>query len=69
VDDTPSGLISNPPPSNPFFTPDALPATTLPIYPGLGKAQEYAGSQTPVTANNLRNLRSIFNIPLNMVDT
>jgi len=23
--------------------PDAIPATTLPIYPGLEKAQEYAG--------------------------
>jgi len=26
---TPSGLISNSPPSSPIFTPDALPATTL----------------------------------------
>jgi len=25
-------------PSSPNFTPDALPATTLPIYPGLGQA-------------------------------
>jgi len=36
---TPSGLISDPTPLSPhFFTPDALPATTLPIYPGLGQA-------------------------------
>jgi len=35
---TPSGLISDPPPSSHSFTPDALPATTLPIYPGLGQA-------------------------------
>jgi len=32
---TPSGLISDPPPSSPIFMPDALPA--LPIYPGLGQ--------------------------------
>ena len=35
---TPYGLISDPPPSSPIFMPDALPATTLPIYPGLGQA-------------------------------
>jgi len=35
---TPSGLISDPRPSSPIFMPDALPATTLPIYPGLGQA-------------------------------
>ena len=35
---TPSGLINDPPPSSPIFTPDALPAATLPIYPGLGQA-------------------------------
>jgi len=27
--------------------PDALPAATLPIYPGLGQAQEYAGLHSP----------------------
>jgi len=27
--------------------PDALAATTLPIYPGLVQAQEYAGLHTP----------------------
>jgi len=32
----------------PIFMLDALPATTLPIYPGLGQAQEYAGLHTPV---------------------
>jgi len=42
---TPSGLISNPPPS-PIFTPDVLPAATFPIHPGLGQAQEYAGLHT-----------------------
>jgi len=36
---TPSRLISDPPPSSPIFTPDALPAATLPLYPGLGQAQ------------------------------
>jgi len=35
---TPSRLISYPPPSSPIFTQDALPATTLPNYPGLGQA-------------------------------
>jgi len=36
---TPSGLISCPPPQpSPIFMPDALPATTLPLYPGLGQA-------------------------------
>jgi len=35
---TPSGLTSDPPPSSPIFTPDALPALTVPIYPGLGQA-------------------------------
>jgi len=46
---TPSGPITNPPPSiHPIFMPDAIPATTLPIYPGLGHAQEYAGLHTPV---------------------
>jgi len=33
-----SGLISDPPRSSSIFTPDALPATTLPIYPGLEQA-------------------------------
>jgi len=28
--------------------PDALPDATLPIYPGLGQAQEYAGLHIPV---------------------
>jgi len=35
---TPSGLISDPPPSSPHFMPDALPAATLPLYSGLGQA-------------------------------
>jgi len=35
---TPSRLISDPPLSSPIFTPDALPAATLPLYPGLGEA-------------------------------
>ena len=35
---TPSRLFSDPRPSSPIFIPDALPATTLPIYPGLGQA-------------------------------
>jgi len=35
---TPSGLISDPTPSSPIFTPDALAAATLPIYPGFGQA-------------------------------
>jgi len=33
-----SALISSPPPSSPHFTPDALPAATLPLYPGLRQA-------------------------------
>jgi len=35
---TPSRLISNPPHNTLTFMPDALPATTLPLYPGLGQA-------------------------------
>jgi len=35
---TPSGLITDPLPSSPIFTPDALAAATLPIYPGFGQA-------------------------------
>ena len=42
---TPSELFR---PYPTIFTPDALPATTLPIYPGLGQAQEYAGLHTAV---------------------
>ena len=34
----PSGLISDPPPSSPIFTPSVFPGTTLPLYPGLGQA-------------------------------
>jgi len=34
---TPSGLVSDPPPSSPIFMSDAL-AATLPIYPGFGQA-------------------------------
>ena len=43
---TPAKPISEPPPSSPIFMPDALPAVTFPIYPGLGQAQEYAGLHT-----------------------
>jgi len=32
--------------STPHFTPGAVPATTLLIYPGLGQVQEYAGLHT-----------------------
>jgi len=32
----------------PIFMPDALPVATLPIYPGLGQAQEYAELHTAV---------------------
>jgi len=36
---TPCRLISDPPPSSlPHFMPDAFPAATLPIYPGLEQA-------------------------------
>jgi len=35
---TPSGLISNPPPSHPILMPDAIPEATLPLYPDLGQA-------------------------------
>ena len=43
LDATPSRLMNDPPPSSPILMLDALPAATLPIYPGLGQAQEYAG--------------------------
>ena len=42
------GSPAPPPIITPIFTPDALPATTLPICPGLGQAQEYAGLCTAV---------------------
>jgi len=35
---TPSALLNKPPPSSPTFTPDAIPAATLSLYPGLGQA-------------------------------
>ena len=46
--DSPGGrhpveLTVPPPPSFLIFMPNALPATTLPICPGLGHAQNYAG--------------------------
>jgi len=31
----------------PIFMPDAVPVATLPTYPGLGQAQEYAGLHSP----------------------
>jgi len=36
--DTPSRLICDPPPSSPIFMLYAVPAITLPIYPGVGHA-------------------------------
>jgi len=36
--------------------PDALPAATLPIYPGLEQAQEYAGLHTPVLGHPRANV-------------
>jgi len=38
LDATPSGPSIPPPPSSPNFTPDVLPAATLPIYPDLRQA-------------------------------
>jgi len=38
---------------SPIFMPDALDAATLPIYPGLGQAQEYAGLHIPVACNTV----------------
>jgi len=35
---TPSKLITDPAPSSPIFKLDALPAATLPLYPGMGQA-------------------------------
>ena len=35
---TPSRLISDPSPLSSIFTLDALPAATIPLYPGLGQA-------------------------------
>jgi len=35
---TPSRQITDSPPSSPIFTLNALPATTLPLYPGSGSA-------------------------------
>ena len=46
VDATPSKLTVLPLPSPPIFMPNALPATTLPIFPGLVQAPSYAGLHT-----------------------
>ena len=47
LDATSSESLMPPPPSTPNFTPDALPAATLPIYPGLGYlGTKYAGLHT-----------------------
>ena len=43
VNATPSELTVPPPSSYPIFTPNALPAATLPIYPGLGQVRNNAG--------------------------
>jgi len=44
LDATPSGLSVPPQPSSShFFTPNALPTATLPIYPGLRHAANNAG--------------------------
>ena len=43
---TPSKLVSDPPPSSPHFNAGCPSAPTLPIYPCLGQAQEYAGLHT-----------------------
>jgi len=43
---TTSGLISDPPPSSLIFTPDALPAATLPLYPGLAQASNMLACTT-----------------------
>jgi len=42
-----------------IFTPDTLPAATLPIYHGLGQAQEYAGFHTPCLGCRYTTLRNI----------
>ena len=47
VDATPSKLTAPHPYNSPrIFTPNALPAATLPIYPALGQAPIYAGLNT-----------------------
>jgi len=46
LDATPSGLSVPPPPSSPIFTPNAISAATLPIYPGLRQALNNAGLHT-----------------------
>jgi len=43
---TPSGLISTHLYHPPHFKPDALLAAALPLHPGLGQAQKYAGLHT-----------------------
>ena len=44
LDTTLSGLINGPSPSSPIFMPVALPAATLPLYPGLGQAPNMLAS-------------------------
>jgi len=45
-----------------FFTLDALPVATLPIYPSLGQAQEYAGLHTSMAWFMILHTQSIFNL-------
>jgi len=51
---TPSGLIRDPPPLSPIFMPNVHPATTLPIYPGLGQAPNMLACIPRYTANESR---------------
>jgi len=46
LDATPLELSVPPPPSSPHFMPDAFPAATVTIYPGLGRAPNNAGLHT-----------------------
>ena len=46
LDATPIRTVGAPPPSSPIFTPDALPAATIPICSGLRQAPINAGLHT-----------------------
>jgi len=59
LDATLSGLISDPPPSSSIFTPDALPAVTLPHY--LGLIRQYVHNNVGSTTHFEKKLSIGFN--------
>jgi len=59
---TPSGIISNPSPSSPIFTPNVLPAATLPLYPGLGEAPNMLDCIPSGVVRIVRERKPVYNL-------